>query len=196
MSYENSLQCRLLATHCCSCGRPLVDAVSVELGIGPECRSGFDGGITPSQREACNVLTHRASVLATEGNVEGVRAVAEEVRALGLLGLADKIASRFVNAERQAKITIRTVTITGTDYLAVDTPYKRSAGTEFVGAWRSIPGRLWRDGRNLVPVSSKPQLWALLKQFFPGEFGKGDRGVFRVPGQKPRKRKVEVAQTA
>jgi len=36
--YANSPACRMLATHCCACGRPLVDADSVELGIGPICR--------------------------------------------------------------------------------------------------------------------------------------------------------------
>ncbi len=38
MSYENSPACKLIATTCCCCGHPLVDAVSVEAGIGPDCR--------------------------------------------------------------------------------------------------------------------------------------------------------------
>lgn len=41
--YENAPAAAMLATHCC-CGRPLLDAVSVEAGIGPDCRKkhGFD----------------------------------------------------------------------------------------------------------------------------------------------------------
>ncbi len=44
MSHENSPACELVATHCCICNRPLTDALSVELGIGPVCREkhGFD----------------------------------------------------------------------------------------------------------------------------------------------------------
>ena len=38
MSYENAPATQLLATHCCCCARPLVDAKSVELGVGPDCR--------------------------------------------------------------------------------------------------------------------------------------------------------------
>ena len=44
MSYENAPATKMLATNCCCCGRPLVDSMSVELGIGPECRGGATGG--------------------------------------------------------------------------------------------------------------------------------------------------------
>ena len=37
MSYENAPATQLIATHCACCGRPLVDAASVERGVGPEC---------------------------------------------------------------------------------------------------------------------------------------------------------------
>ena len=44
MSYENAPATRMLATHCAACGRPLVDATSVETGMGPVCREryGYD----------------------------------------------------------------------------------------------------------------------------------------------------------
>ena len=192
MSYTDAIATRLLATHCCSCGRPLVDATSVELGIGPECRNGRTGGITEAQREACNRLTYRASIVATQGNVEEVRRIAQEIRELGLPELADKVASRFVNAEKNAKIKITSVTLNGKPALAVDTPYKRSMGATFVNAWRIIPGRRWINGVNVVPVESKPALWALLKEFFPGDFGHGPSGVFRIPGEKPKRVKKAV----
>lgn len=35
-SYETAPATRKLATHCVCCGRPLVDARSVSLGIGPK----------------------------------------------------------------------------------------------------------------------------------------------------------------
>lgn len=54
MGYENAPATKLLATHCCCCARPLVDAKSVELGIGPECRKrhGFtEAEVEPNWKE-------------------------------------------------------------------------------------------------------------------------------------------------
>lgn len=41
MSYENAPATKFIAVNCCVCGRPLVDAISVEEGIGPICRDKF-----------------------------------------------------------------------------------------------------------------------------------------------------------
>ena len=183
MSYTAAPQTALLATNCCCCGRPLCDSVSVELGIGPECRSGDNGNINSYTQSECNRLTHAAAVAAQRGDIVAVRACSEAVRAMGLVSLADKINKRFVNAERLAKITI----VEDGGLLRVKTPYKRSSSTAFIDAWRNIPGRRWANGANVVPMTSKAQLWALLKQYFPGEFGKGPQGVFKIPGDKKKK---------
>jgi len=176
MSYENAPATIMLATHCCCCGRPLVDAISVEMGIGPDCRQGRTDGISKEQQEICNKLTHAAALAAQEGQVEKVRAIAAEIAALGLTELADKVQHRFVNAERLAKINI----IQTGDRLTVTTPWKRSS--DFVAAWRTIPGRRYGGaGKNIIPLSSKGELWNLLQKFFPGQFGKGPKGLFRVP---------------
>jgi hypothetical protein len=47
MSYENAPATEMLATHCAICSRPLLDAVSVEIGIGPVCRQrhGYDESV-------------------------------------------------------------------------------------------------------------------------------------------------------
>jgi hypothetical protein len=36
--YQNAPATTMLATHCAACGRPLLDAESVETGMGPDCR--------------------------------------------------------------------------------------------------------------------------------------------------------------
>lgn len=177
MSYLAAPATALLATNCCCCGRSLVDAVSVSLGIGPECRDGYSGGITPDQQEQANKLTHAAAVAAQRGQIATVRQIADEIRGLGLTSLAEKVAERFVNAERLAKIEI---TEDG-DSLRVKTPFRRGASAEFIAAWREIPGRRFVGGVNVVPVSSKAALWALLKAYFPGQYGVGPTGAFRVP---------------
>lgn len=175
MSYENSVQCRLLATHCCVCGKALVDSISVQMGIGPDCRQGFNQGIDADTQKACNVLTHEAAVAAQEGNVAKVRKCAEMIRTLGLPVLADKILERFKNAERLAKITI----VEKDGMLIVKTPWKQTPG--FAAAWRAIPGRRYQYGRNIVPVSSRREVWELIKQFFPDVYGVGPQGAFKVP---------------
>jgi|688.fasta_scaffold07801_28 hypothetical protein len=179
MSYTNAPATVLLATQCCACGRPLVDATSVELGIGPECRAGFDGGISDDVRQQANKLTHKAALAAQEGRIHEVQAIAGELVALGLAGLAEKVASRFTNAERLAKIHL---TVVG-DSLKVVTPYRRGDSEAFISAWRAVPGRRYRDKANFVPLTSEARraVYDLLTRFFPGQYAKGPKGVFRLP---------------
>ena len=40
-SYLTAPATKMLATHCAVCARALVDAKSVELGIGPDCRKKY-----------------------------------------------------------------------------------------------------------------------------------------------------------
>ena len=176
MSYENTVQCRLLATHCCVCGKSLVDATSVQLGIGPDCRSHINQGISEDTRKACNVLTHEAAIAAQEGNITLVRRAAEMIRTLGLHVLADKILERFKNAERLAKIKV-TETEGG---LIVKTPWKQSR--EFAAELRAIPGRVYKGtNKNFIPAASKRQVWEFIKKWFPGVYGVGPQGSFKVP---------------
>lgn len=175
MGYESSIQCRLLKTYCCACGQELVDSVSVELGIGPDCRNHINQGISEETRKTCNMLTHEAAVAATEGNITRVRRAAELIRSLGLEVLAEKILERFKNAERLAKIKITE----SEGMLIIKTPFKHAAG--FADAWRAIPGRRYRNGRNIVPVTQKREVWELIKRFFPDVYGVGPQGAFKVP---------------
>jgi hypothetical protein len=178
MSYLDAPATKLAKTFCCCCGKKLGDSLSIELGIGPDCRHGNNEGLTAEQQRACNKLTHAAAIAAQRGQVEIVRQLANEIRQIGLTTLADKVANRFVNAEKKTKIKIEA----RGDMLYVVTPYKRSAD-DFVAAWRDIPGRRYDRSRNanVIPVSSKTALWELLKKYFPGEFGTGPQGMFRVP---------------
>lgn len=177
--YEDSAACKMLATHCCVCGRPLVDAISVSMGIGPDCRAGENAGITPDIQEQCNKLTWQAAVAAQEGKIEDVRGLANQIRLLGLTVLADKVEDRFVNAEKKAKIVI----VAEGEFYIVQTPFKRSDSANFMQAWCNIPGRKFdrRRNANFVPINQKARLWNLLCQFFPGEYGRGPKGVFKIP---------------
>lgn len=177
--YESAPATRLLATHCCVCGRPLVDATSVEIGIGPDCRGGSDGGIDNATRVEANALTYRAAIAAQKGKVAEVMAIADAIEALGLNYLAGRIRQRFTNAEKNVTISI---TETG-GMLIVTTPYRRGDAAAFVDAWRAIPGRRFdRNAKaNAVPVAARRALWDLLQRFFPGHYGRANNGIFRVP---------------
>ncbi len=174
-NYLNAPQTKLLATNCVCCGRPLVDAISVSVGMGPECRMHNDAGISSEVRFQCNSITCKAAIAAQKGDIESVNQYATEIEVLGLTVLADKVRRRFVNAAKNVKIVIREIG----DKLYVKTPFKRTEG--FVRAWREIEGRQYKDKENIVPAASRPQVWALLKEFFPKVYGKGPRGIFRVP---------------
>jgi len=187
MSYQDAPATQMLATHCVVCGRALVDACSVELGIGPECRDGiFPEGVDTCDQKIANEHVHAAAVAAQKGHVAKVIEVAEAIRQLGFEVLADKVSRRFKKGvertERNADIVIEEKD----GYMLVTTPYRRGKKDEFIAAWRAIPGRRYVRHRqaNEVPVSSKAAVWALLKRFFPGKWGKGPKGVFRVPTEK------------
>lgn len=68
MSYENVPATKLLATYCACCARPLVDAVSVEAGVGPECRKRH--GYSAAQAEP-----DWAEVLRLSDNLVAVREI-------------------------------------------------------------------------------------------------------------------------
>jgi hypothetical protein len=180
MSYEDAPQTKMLATHCCVCGRPLVDAKSVELGIGPECGQFLHGvsDITEGQRELGNQLVHAASVYTSQGRLDKVRECATAIGAIGLVGLAEILEDRCNDAVAKAKIEIGEAD----GRLWVSTPFKRSRKEEFTKAWRAIPGRRWDAAHecNVVPADQRPAVLALLKEFFPGEYAVGPKGPFMV----------------
>jgi hypothetical protein len=95
MSHENAPATKLLATNCACCGRALVDALSVETGIGPECRKRFavDVVTDDAARQIANVLIHtvaRKGVSKTE-----CRMICGELVKLGFEVLAARILKRF-----------------------------------------------------------------------------------------------------
>jgi len=180
MSYVNAPQTKFLATNCIVCGRPLVDAISVELGIGPDCRKGYDANINSDTQDQCNELTLKAALAAQDGYIPEVNRIAQEIEDLGLKNLANKIRRRFVNAKRNAKVIISMSS--DNKYYIVKTPYVRSRKEEFVTAWRAIKGRFYKrkNKQNYVPVERRAELWALLQEFFEGQYGLGPLGVFRI----------------
>lgn len=182
--YTNAPATRLLATHCACCGRPLVDAVSVEYGMGPECRQdAFPEGVVDADRQAANKLVCEAAKAAQAGAVQAVLDLAEQIRALGFAVLADKVSRRFTEVAPEARKVDLTIEVFEGKNLLVKTPFRRKDADAFIAAWRAIPGRRYdrvRDA-NVIPAKEREALWNLLKRFFAGKWGKGPKGLFRVP---------------
>lgn len=167
--YENAPATKLVATDCACCGRPLVDAKSVEAGIGPDCRKrhGFDLDVSDEARVEANKLVHDIAV--EQGGFEVMKKVAR-LRELGFNTLADRIVKRLDPIKIDQDPDGR---------LVVVTPYSET----IVSLFRNIAGRRWdRDRKvNTFPQSSKSAIWAAIQAAFPGRIGIGPKGAFQVP---------------
>lgn len=153
---------KMVAIACACCGTPLVDARSLAVGMGPHCRSkhGYNAamkGLEETARVVANKIIYEIAA-AQEGPM-----VIEQLNALRKLApeletVSDRIAKRIATV----KISVR-----GDGAYLVQAPYLE----EMVPAWRGVPGRRWdKDSKaNVVPASSRVQLWAVLKQFFGGK---------------------------
>jgi len=198
MSYETAPATILLASRCACCSRPLCDAISVETGVGPECRRkhGFNGaqgepdwtaamlaldGViavaevnpTMTPRESVNVLVHRVACRSTARVDGAVLAMTDAIRALGFVSLANKIVEHGAG-----KVEVHAVG----DRLAVTTPFNAA----FVAALKTARvGARW-DGASkawTVPADStaRKALWGALRGSFAGALLVSDTGTTTVP---------------
>ena len=176
--YTKAPACSLLATHCACCGRALLDAISVESGIGPDCATNLGIDRVPStERSEANELIHRiATIQKTDWNL--VKSLCEQLTSLGFVEVASKITSRL--EPKKVKITIQTVEGQVGKALKVIAPYNAAS----VLTWQKIPGRRFiREGEecyNLVPVQAKRAVLALLQAHYKGVVARGDKGVFVI----------------
>ena len=183
MTYESAPATRLLAVSCCCCGRPLLDAVSVQAGVGPVCREKF--GYTESQgepdwaeyertgaaelgyvarqltpRELVNALVRRVAI---DPNAQTVPRDIVAIDALGFYTLASTLAERVRDA---TTVEITTEPDRWGGLLIVQAPYSEALTYEL----RAVRGRRWDAARkvNTVPVACGPALDAALRRALPG----------------------------
>lgn len=182
MGYEDAKATVLLATTCICCGRPLVDAVSVTYGIGPECRKkhGFNQKCSDEDRVKANKLVWDAAV-ATDAFT--VITICDDLAKLGFDVLATKVRERFVQV---------TITVEPPGYLLVCTNYDGAVTPYFNAEIKMIPGRkpvfskgTGKGGKDewkgwAVPVEQRPALWSALQRHYPGAAGIGPKGAFLV----------------
>lgn len=169
MGYENAPGTAMLASHCACCGRPLLDATSVECGVGPDCREkhGFDIQVDEAARLEANKIVHAIAIEQT-GAAVAIGVVA--LHKLGFVRLAERIAKRIGAVQ---------IEVDGTSLL-VRAPYNEA----HVARMRNVPGRRWDRERKCdrVPndADARAFLWGALRASFAGQVGFGPQGAFVI----------------
>jgi hypothetical protein len=168
MTYESAPGTKMLATRCICCGRPLLDAVSVEVGIGPVCRkkSGYEDVFYSENRSIANVLVRRLAQ--DQSNFSLLYTTYLQLQKLGFERLADTIGSRLADIKIVEK----------DQKLYVTSPYNPT----FVEATCFIPGRKWDKKKRHTEfnANTKGALYCALKKAYPGYIGFGAKGPFKL----------------
>jgi len=162
MCYEDAPATRLLATHCTMCSRPLLDAQSVEAGMGPICRKkyGAPAHIDEESRKRANKLIHEAAVTEDPARIPGIVA---ELCLLECDVAAEKLAERCG--------AIR-VSQTEAGFFTAVSPYDPG----FVAASRSLPGRRWlrEEKANRFALEAIPGFVSAAREAY------GERTIIRI----------------
>ena len=189
MSYETAPATVMLATDCAICARPLVDAESVERGMGPHCAQKYGANvasITPRFNDAALVLGTLDMSIAPVWRTGNAHAcvnalvsrialdrhganVATFVTAVHLLGFAKLAATLAEKTCGRVDVTLDGST------LVVDAPFS----AEFNEAIRTVRGARWcsQSKRRLVPVDARKELFAILKHTHKGAILTGPKGM-------------------
>ena len=168
-NYENAPATHMLASHCCICSRPLLDAASVEAGMGPHCRKkhGYYAEVSEESRAQANKIIHSIAY-----GLDGFNLLKafQTLRDLGF--------DLLVQALIKARATVQ-IEVLG-DTLVVHASYKEAA----LGAWRNIEGRQFNYAKKVNLIPNIPQarvaLWTLLKQYYGGELMQSSKGGLSI----------------
>lgn len=173
MSYENAPATKMLATRCAICARPLVDAKSVEIGIGPDCRKKYGYGeldsLTEEGRAEANKLIYR--IAAEQDGPEVVPAISRLME-LKLPGVVTAVLERVAYVK---------IAYTEGGRITVKSRYSEEATVRF----RAIPGRRWDKERklNFFPMDQKEAVFKALLAAYPATIAVGPKGVFWLGAQ-------------
>lgn len=204
MTYELAPSTVLLATHCAICGRPLRDAVSVETGVGPDCREKhgyaeaqgaadwaaierFSASLDEADfaavtgawgdaHKTANVITHRAACV--DRSARGPLVVV-----LGLLGYS-KLAAAVAKGAGEV-VRIRRAGDRYTVVAPFNEAFTAALKDARIGArWdRTIDTGAKRPGAWTVPTDARARagLFEVLKSTFAGAMLVSEKGITQIP---------------
>lgn len=202
-NYENAPATQMVATKCACCAKPLVDAVSVETGVGPDCRKkhGYGSAQKPAD------LVRAAAALASLGaasfagvSVDVLIATlpcatdAEQARTIAnklvhciaieqdgrivdaLIAAVDALGFETLAARCAKRVGVVDVRVTG-DWIAVKAPFSQA----FNDSLRRLgPGMSKWDKETktrYVFCSKRTALWNMLRDAFAGYMLASDKGL-------------------
>ncbi len=95
MSYEDAPATKMLAAFCAMCARELLDAQSVEAGVGPVCRAkyGIADTLDEDDRKLANNLIHM--IACEQSDTTAVRGALKALDRLGCANIVDRISKRI-----------------------------------------------------------------------------------------------------
>ena len=186
--YEDAPTVELVATTCCVCGRPLLDAPSLKSGIGPICaeKTGYGREDLPADvRDEVNRLVYE---LAKYGKDKRAVERLTRLRELGFEELVVRVEERL-----QDLVEIRTFMVSGSvpARVFVEVPKADSDARfkEVRDAMREIPGRQYESV--LIASGRRAKRWtfprtkdsfiafrAMLAKVFPGRVVQGLKGLY------------------
>lgn len=196
--YEDAVSTKLLATHCCMCNRPLCDARSVELGIGPICEKNF--GTRAEVSDVDSDLLAQGLAMAPEdmrGSI-GASAAAGDYRVATNKAIWHAaMAASYTGPNWKVVIAAAEKIAGGCGYWATAARFRsfyvegQRAGSEiklvrvgpgricaktpfnadFIKAVKSVPGRVWVGHQKVwcVPENKIDHLIAALSVAFAGQ---------------------------
>lgn len=212
--YENAPATKFVATHCVCCGKALVDAPSLETGMGPVCRKKYGyndetAGFSPRRRRNVNKLVQEAAAVFRTDKGR-VLEIAQSLKRRKCPRIAEILMSRCVTIELKDVNTEWRFRNGGSKELhaiQVFTPYSREflhelkervhwmdrqiidrPATEREKEWDRRNGRKVREFRFShweIAATAKKGLMHTLIASFPGEVAKGGKGLFVIPSEIP-----------
>jgi hypothetical protein len=162
--YTQAAATRILATHCAFCARPLVDAASVEAGVGPICRKKYavPNHLGEATRTKANKLIHTIAVTQDPAEIK------KGIVTLSLMG-CDAAATKL--ADR-----IGAIVITEADDRRFAFTTGRKVSDACFTALRKITGRRWnKETKTTTYAGGSFAVVAAAVLAFSNEF----RGVIR-----------------
>lgn len=197
--YENAPATKMVATFCACCGKELVDAKSLESGMGPHCRKkhGFNAELSaPSAEAAARVIKSALAggLVLTEGDLADPRKVANRI-VYRIAAEQDSVASRHLAAAvwhlgltKLAGILAKrlggvVVTQEG-DELVIKAPYDPNVGYRM-----SRAGALWHKETKTrrAPLSARESVFHALIDAYPGALLIGTKNAAVIPPMSARR---------
>lgn len=173
-NYENSPVTVMMKTRCMICRKKLKDSVSIEVGMGPDCREmhGYNIEVSAENRRAANLII--AIVATSDYNPAGVLVWSDQLRELGFNQLAN------VLCDRNSSVVLKR--LADGKSILVKTPYNDNMVGAFrrMGAqskYRMPESRKGFEGY-VVPLTKWVELLASIKANFPNTLATGDKGSF------------------